>query len=303
MNKKQIIVVITLSILILFLYSLNKPKENVTDHIQTENISENVMYLQWFSKIIDRNEKYFDTFVSNTNRAYIYDIISHVSPKLSKEFSLNEKFESLLSTNINDPLFLNSNDWSSNANVFQSVLDNLDLMKQKNIPIPDMHKEYDWEGLVNSYKLSNEENYGQDHMLYIYKRTLDKIGLVDYDIDLIEKEILDSDIKKDQRVYGYFLTHIILYDSDSFKKELKYEDYESIIREIENLTDFVIATNNYDLAGELYICLKQFQLKDNESLKKLDDFLFSEKAFNRISKSINNHLLVVYLISLTYKME
>jgi hypothetical protein len=41
-------------------------------------------------------------------------------------------------------------------------------------------------------------------MLYIYKRTLDKIGLVDYDVDLIEKEIINSDIKKDQRVYSYF---------------------------------------------------------------------------------------------------
>jgi hypothetical protein len=86
-KRKIIFAVFAASILVLFLNALDKPEKNITDGIQTENISGNAIYLQWFSKIIDRNEKYFNSFVSNINRAYIYHIISHFHQNFHKNLA------------------------------------------------------------------------------------------------------------------------------------------------------------------------------------------------------------------------
>ena len=302
MLKKQLFIISTLIIVLISISSLDYSKESVFNNTQIENFSKDEEYIKLFSKIMTRHEQYFDNFVANTNRSYIYHIISYISPSISQKFDLNKKSEKLLLENINNPIFLDKDRWFNNSDVFQSVLDNLDLMSIKNIPIPDTYKEYDWENFINNYELSDIESYKKSTIIYIYKRILNRTGLIDYDVDNLQKNILGSDIKNKSRVYGYFLTHIIFYDSDWFQKELEYKDYQNIIKEIENLTDFVIKTNDYDLAGELYICLKLFELNENDSLKKLDDFLFSEKAINNISVSFSNHLLVVYLLSLVFKI-
>ncbi|TDT68525.1 proline-specific peptidase [Hypnocyclicus thermotrophus] len=244
-------------------------------------------------KNINENAK---SFIEKTDLAIFYYTLSNVSNELSNEINANEKLNNIISNNLKSEKINNMEMFNKDFFYRQSILDNLYFGKRIGKKIPEKFKDLNW-NITNV-----DDDKGNIILNYIFKRILNDLKYRKINIKNMEKNI-EIELKNKPFYYGYFLTHIILYDSEFFSKNINISPYYKIIKELENLVDYVIKNKEYDLGYELYMCLSYFQLFENKEYKKLEKFLFKKNVFKDTILKGDTHLKVVYGISYAMKYE
>ena len=248
-----------------------------------------------FNKIVLSMEKKSNSFIEKTDMSIFYYIITQTSPSLSISINAERKLDFILSKNLNSKNLIYNKNWEDFFYV-QSVLDNLYFAKKRKFKIRMELKKYNWE------KYNLKDSSENIILNYIFRRILNDLKFRTYNIKEMENGI-ENEISKDKFYYGYFLTHIILYDSNFFSKRLNLKDYYIVLKKIAKLTKFAISNNHYDLASELYMSLSYFQLFGWNEFKKLDKFLFEDDTV--LQKIINGgiHLKAVYSVAYAMRYE
>ncbi len=251
--------------------------------------------LENFNKIVLSMEEKSNSFIEKTDMSIFYYIITQTSPSLNASINAESKLDSILSKNLNSKNLIYNEKWKYSFYV-QSVLDNLYFAKRRGFKIPMELKKYNWE------KYNLKDSSENIILNYIFRRILNDLKFKTYNIKKMESDI-ENKVSKDKFYYGYFLTHIILYDSEFFSKRLNLKDYHIVLKKIAKLTKFAISNKHYDLASELYMSLSYFQLFDWDEFKELDNFLFEDETI--FQKVINGgtHLKAVYAVSYAMRYE
>jgi len=137
--------------------------------------------------------------------------------------------------------------------------------------------------IIPDAKIKNVSNSKDAVLFYIYVRTLSFCDLEEYGrfnkyIPILRKEAI-----KDADLYAYFLTHVILYDTNFGQKKAP----KSSLKALKELEDF--CKNNLkferqyvDLMAEIIICCK---------LCKADDFPFYAELVKNIMTSCRDILI------------
>lgn len=128
--------------------------------------------------------------------------------------------------------------------------------------------------VITDAKIKNVKNSKDAVLFYIYLRTLSFCDLEEYGQFNKYIPILRKEAVKDPNLYAYFLTHVILYDTNFGQKKAP----KSSLKALKELEDF--CTNNLkfarpyvDLMSEIIICCK---------LCKAYDFPFYAKLVKNI---------------------
>ncbi|MBZ4682621.1 MAG: proline-specific peptidase [Fusobacteriales bacterium] len=256
----------------------------------TVSFANNISILE---KNLSENAK---SFIEKTDLAIFYYTIDNISNELSNEIDAKEKLNEIISYNLNSKEINDIDMFNKDFFYRQSILDNLYFGKRIGKKIPEEFKELNWD-IKNK-----DDDEGYIILDYIFKRILNDLKYREFDIKNIEKNI-KLELQNKPYYYGYFLTHIILYDAEFFSKNINISPYYEIIQELKNLIDYVIENKEYDLGYEIYMCLSYFQLFENNDYKKLEKFLFKKGVFENIVLKGDTHLKVVYGISYAMKYE
>ncbi len=129
-----------------------------------------------------------------------------------------------------------------------------------------------------------------DVFAYIFFRALKKsypLMLPDRNFDALLKT-------KSQQDLGYYLTHVVLYDSNFFKRPLDRAHYRSLARGLLSLIPWVVATNNIDLASEIFLCLSFLGDRTSIAFAELKRFI---ENYRVPSPNEDNHERVVLLLA------
>jgi hypothetical protein len=213
-------------------------------------------------------------------------LLKHIAPQKFKELNLDQYLESIISE-IKQSII-------KPASLLKSAISKVKGMVQKQKAFYELQSKLDYWyytkllGFGNEYKINGEivkKIITDDRiktvtdpkdavLLYIYLRTLSFCDPEKYGQFKKYVSLLRNIAQKDPYFYAYFLTHVILYDTNFGQKNAPQSSFEAL-KELhafcENSLKF--ERENVDLMSEIIICCK---------LCKTHDFPFYAKLVKNI---------------------
>lgn len=316
MTKRNIIIIIFAIVVTIVCYetgvlefSVNK-LNNVRQFIHEAAHERKVLFLNQkeflstvnegglFKKLYDGYTLKEKGFIERTDEASFYQILTNISPHLAREIKAKDRIQQLLTLNSKNIFFYNTVMWETDYRMLQAILDNIYLLDMvEGNDVEEVFKEYDWEKCFDFF---DKDGIIDDIYIYVLKRILDEVGIQKYDFDKIEVELIEKGLKKDKTCYGYYLTHVVIYDSKLFLDNLDSREYTHVIRELKKIAKYSMKNKNLDLAGEVYICLKELGQEGTSEFQELEKFLLNKDIANDIFNSKDQHLQLVYLLVCAY---
>lgn len=134
--------------------------------------------------------------------------------------------------------------------------------------------------IITDGNIKNVDNPRDAVLLYIYVRTLSCCDKKKYGQFKKYVPLLRKAVKKDNNLYAYFLTHVILYDTNFGQKEAPKSSLEAL-KELHDFceNELKYERENVDLMSEIIICCKLCNAYDFPFYSKLIKNIISTDKF------------------------